>query len=199
LAPLKIRLLRWALPVAILAGVILAYPHWLRGLGNFLVAGQQPFKADIIVVLSGDDRGNRILKACELVQQGWAPKILVSGMECCYGNQESGLEIAFAVRHGYPADWFIPLPTKGTSTTAEAREIVSALARRHVGRFIVVTSNYHTRRAARIYRGLVPAERFRMVAARDWIFRPGDWWRSRDGQKQCFLEWTKTLANWAGL
>lgn len=191
--------LRWAIPLVILAAAALSSPLWLRALGNFLVCSSEPWKADIIVVLAGDDHGNRILKAAELARQGYAPKILVSGPYCCYGHVESDLAIEFAVRRGYPADWFISFPLKATSTATEARDVVRELDRRHVGRFLIVTSNYHTRRAAQIYRKVVPAERFRMVAAKDWAFRPEDWWRSREAQKQVFFELTKTLANWVGL
>jgi uncharacterized SAM-binding protein YcdF (DUF218 family) len=183
----------------VLVAAVAASPLWLRAAGGFLIATQEPSKAEMIVVLAGDDRGNRILKAAELMHQGFAPKILVSGPHCCYGNVESDLAIAFAVCKGYPAEWFVSFPTEARSTVAEAKDVVRELDRRHVGRFLIVTSNYHTRRAAQIFRHLVPADRFRMIAAPDWAFHPDDWWRSRDGQKQVFFEWSKTLANWAGL
>jgi len=171
---------------------------WLRALGGFLVSAEAPVRADMIVELGGDDHGNRILTAARLVQEGYAPKVLVSG-PAYYGRHESDLAIEFAIAHGYPAEWFLPFPIRGTSTVEEAREIVPELDRLRVGRFIIVTSNYHTRRAANVYARLVPRDRFRVVAAPDWIFRPEDWWRSREGRKQCFWEWSKTLANWGGL
>jgi uncharacterized SAM-binding protein YcdF (DUF218 family) len=176
-----------------------AYPLWLRAAGYYLVSAQEPFHADLIVVLGGDDRGNRILKASSLVKQGYAAEVLVSGPYCCYGHIESDVAIPFAVKHGYPPGWFIALPVKGTSTREEAREIVRELDRRHVRRFLVVTSDYHTRRAGRIFRKLVAPDRFRVIAAPDWAFRPDDWWRNREGQKQVFFEWAKTLASWVGL
>ncbi len=187
------------MPAALLVLVVLSHQVWLRALGGFLVRSQEPFQADMVVVLAGDDSGNRILTAARLVEEGYAAKILVSGTSCCYGRQESDLAIEFATRRGRPAAWFFSFPIRGHSTVAEAGEIVPELNRLRVRRFIIVTSNYHTRRAAGIYARLVPRDRFRVVAAPDWAFRPEDWWRSRDGRKQCFLEWSKTLANWAGL
>jgi uncharacterized SAM-binding protein YcdF (DUF218 family) len=185
--------------VVVLIVVVLTHQVWLRALGGFLVSSEEPFQAGMAVVLAGDDHGNRVLTAAQLVKEGYAPRVLVSGPDCCYGRRESDLAIQFATRHGYPAAWFVPFPIRGTSTAAEAREIVPELDRLRVGRFIIVTSNYHTRRAARVYARLAPRDRFRVVAAPDWAFRPEDWWRSREGRKQCFLEWSKTLANWAGL
>ena len=196
--PPKRRILRWAVAATILLLVLFTYQVWLRALGGFLVSADAPFHAGMIVELGGDDHGNRILTAAHLVHAGYAPKVLVSG-PAYYGRHESDLAIEFATAHGYPAESFIPFPIRGTSTVEEAREVVPELDRLRVGRFIIVTSNYHTRRAANIYARLVPRDRFRVVAAPDWIFRPEDWWRSREGRKQCFWEWSKTLANWAGL
>jgi len=199
LASERARILRWVAPISVLILLAITHQVWLRALGGFLVTAQQPFQADIIIVLAGDERGNRILTAARLVKEGYAGRILVSGPKCCYGLHESDVAIAFAVRHGFPAEWFVGFPIRGNSTVEEAREIVPELDRRHVGRFIIVTSDYHTRRAASVYGRLVPRQRFRVVSAPDWAFRPEDWWRSRDGRKQWFLEWMKTLANWAGL
>ncbi len=195
----RVRILSWAAPATFLVLAVLTHQVWLRALGGFLVSAQEPFHAGIVVALAGDDHGDRILAAARLVQEGYAPKILVSGPPCCYGRRESELAIEFAIRRGVPAAWLIPFPIEGLSTVEEAREIVPELDRLRVGRFIIVTSNHHTRRAAGVYARLAPRDRFRVVAAPDWAFRPEDWWRSRAGRKQCFLEWSKTLANWAGL
>lgn len=186
------------MPAAILILLLVTHQVWLRALGGFLVSAQEPFKADMAVALAGDEHGNRILTAARLVKEGCAPRVLVSGPDCCYGRHESDVAIEFATRHGSPAEWFISFPVLGDSTVEEARQIVPELNRLRVRRFIIVTSNYHTRRAASVYAGLVPRDRFRVVASPDWAFRPEDWWRSRSGRKQCILEWIKTLANWAG-
>ncbi len=187
------------LPLSLLVLLIAGTPLWLRAAGSYLVSAGEPGKAELIVVLAGDDHGNRILKAAELVRQGYAPKILVSGPECCYGHVESDLAIDYAVSNGYPRDWFISFPIEAHSTSVEARLILKELERRHVTHFLVVTSNYHTRRAAGIFRRLAGAERFRMVAAPDWAFAPDSWWRTRDGQKQAFFEWAKTVSGWVGM
>lgn len=191
--------LRWLIFPLVLVVIVASAPFWLPGLGSFLVKEQDPFKADMIVVLAGDQRGNRILKAAELVQRGFAPKVLVSGPGGFYGHYESDLAIAFIVKKGYPPDWFIAFPNQSTSTRQESALIIEELRRRNVRRFLVVTSNYHTRRADHLFRTLDPKAEFRVVAAPDWIFRPDSWWRTRDGQKQFAFEWMKTVAEWAGL
>lgn len=200
MAPLKSRTVRWLAAAAALAVVlILSRSYWLGALGRYLIASEEPFQADMVVVLAGDDSGHRILRAAELVRQGYAPKVLVSGPECCYGRHESDLAIPFAVQHGYPAEWFIALPAAVKSTREEALAILPELQRRRVRRFLVVTSDYHSRRAGRVYRALAPAGSFRVVTAPDVYFGAERWWHSREGRKQFLIEWMKTVAYWVGM
>jgi uncharacterized SAM-binding protein YcdF (DUF218 family) len=198
-APRTARILRW-LAGFVFVAVLIAATHslWLGALGKCLISAEAPTRADIVVVLAGDEYGFRVLKAAELVRDGYAPRVLVSGPVCCYGAYESDLAIAFAVRHGYPAGWFIPLPNQTSSTREEAQCVVQELRRRNIHRFLVVTSNYHTARAARVYRRLAPPDSFRMVAAPDRYFIADGWWRDRHSQKLFALEWLKTMAYWIG-
>jgi uncharacterized SAM-binding protein YcdF (DUF218 family) len=198
--PFRSRTLRWLAAVALLAGIlVLTRPLWLTALGRFLVESQEPFSAEMVVVLAGDDTGHRILKGAELVRQGYAPKVLVSGPECCYGNHESDLAIPFAVQQGCSQEWFIPLPHSARSTLEEARLVLRELESRHVRRFLLVTSDFHTARAARVYRRLAPRGSFRVVAASSPDFSAGGWWHSREGRKQFLIEWIKTVAYWFGI
>jgi uncharacterized SAM-binding protein YcdF (DUF218 family) len=197
---LRSRILRWLAAVAVLALILFVTRSlWLAALGGLLVESQEPFQAEMVVVLAGDQTGHRILKGGELIRQGYAPKALMSGPKCCYDRSESDLAISFAVQHGYPLDWFIPLPNSARSTVEEARVIMAELERRHVRRFLLVTSNFHTRRAASVYRRLASPGSFRVVAAFNPDFSPGGWWHSREGRKEFLLEWLKTVAYWFGI
>jgi len=175
-----------------------AYPLWFGWMGSFLVRQDGPAKAGLIVVLAGDQYGNRILKACELLREGYAPKALISGPCCYYGDIESEAEIAFGTKHGCPADRLISFPVKAMNTVDEAAELTAELHRRGVHRFLVVTSNYHSRRAGNAFRRVADPSEFRVVAAPDRFFDPGNWWKDREGQKVVFLEWSKTVATWLG-
>jgi uncharacterized SAM-binding protein YcdF (DUF218 family) len=198
-APFKSRAVRWLLVALLAAGIVLlASPFWLREMGQSLVDSEQPSRADMVVVLAGDDTGARVLKGAELVKEGYAPAVVVSGPVCCYGKHESDLAIQFVVERGYPREWFIPLPMVAHSTREEAYILARELERLKVARFILVTSDYHTRRAARVYRTLMPPGSFRIVAA-DGGYLGGGWWRSREGRKQVAMEWIKTIAYWVGM
>jgi uncharacterized SAM-binding protein YcdF (DUF218 family) len=189
--------------LAILAAVvvILALTHalWMGWMGAFLVDAESPSRADLVVVLAGDPYGNRILKAAELVKQGYATKVLVSGPAGFYGLHESDLAIPFAVKHGFPATWFVAFPHEAHSTDEEARLILPELRKRNAHRVLVVTSDFHTRRALHILRARWPDIDIHMVAAPDEFFSAYGWWHTREGRKTFFLECTKTLASLVGM
>ncbi len=191
---------RWLLFAILLTLLLIVTSHfWLAILGRYLVRSEAPVRADIIVVLAGDFSGNRILTAADLVRRGFATKALISGTSGEYGLLESDLAIPFAVRHGYPASYFIPLPNDGKSTREEASAVVAALRKLHTHRIDIVTSDYHTHRAGNIYRAQAPGLEIHMVAAPDLYFSSEGWWKNREGRKTFLLEWLKTMASWFGM
>jgi uncharacterized SAM-binding protein YcdF (DUF218 family) len=179
--------------------VALTRDQWLTALGDALVESQDAEKSDAILVLAGDNRGRRIVKACELARAGYAPVILVSGPMELYGVNEADLAIRYAVSQGCPERILNPLYTKALSTAEESMAIRDELKRRNVRSLLIVTSNYHTRRAGSIFRGTLPNISVRMIAAPDRYFEANTWWTTREGQKTFFLEASKTLAGWIGL
>jgi uncharacterized SAM-binding protein YcdF (DUF218 family) len=197
-------LLKSLLALLLLGAVVyLSRDLWLSAFGRALVHDDGAAKADIAVVLAGEYWGHRLTKAAELVRQGYVPRVLVSGPPGFYGVNEADAAIQFAIGKGYPAEWFIPLRHTALSTREEAGVVLDALKQRNIHSFLLVTSDYHTARARRIY---LNAERrrgggpdMRVVASGDQFFTAGDWWRNREGQKTVFMEWTKTLTSAFGI
>jgi uncharacterized SAM-binding protein YcdF (DUF218 family) len=114
-----------------------------------------------------------------------------------YGFDESQLAIRFAVAEGAPPGIFIPFPIRARSTVAEVQRIDAELRRRGVRKALIVTSNYHTRRARSILDHFgSPGIQYVVVAAPDEDFEPGSWWRSRDAQKVVFFEYAKLFHWW---
>jgi uncharacterized SAM-binding protein YcdF (DUF218 family) len=176
--------------------LVLFHAQILAALGNFLVKAGPPQKADAIVVLAGDGFGRRIVTAADLVKQGYAPQALVSGPNGNYGNHECDLAIPFAVKAGYPESYFVHVEHSGRSTEAEARAVAEKLRAMGAKRVILVTSDYHTRRAGKIFRKAAPDFEFFVVAAPDEFFDANNWWRNREASKIFLLEWMKTVAEW---
>lgn len=167
--------------------------------GRLLVEDDRPSKADAILVLGGDDSGMRILRAAQLATQGYSPYVLVSGPPNLLGH-DSDVTIEFAERNGYQATLFraVWLPADADSTRSEATFLGNYLRAHSLNRILLVTSNFHTRRAARLWRKQAPWIHVAVVAAPDPSFRPDGWWKTRNGQKTFLLEWMKTVAAWLG-
>ncbi len=189
-------LIAFALLFALLAAT---HAWWMAALGRMLVRDDGPARADIAVVLAGDFYGNRVVRAAELVKQGFVPQVLVSGPHMMYGSYECDLAIPFAVERGYPQSWFVRAPNEALSTRDEAAAMLAELRRRGVHRFLLVTSDYHTARAARIYRAALGNLDMRVVGAPDRYFRADGWWHNREGRKIFLVEWMKTAANALGI
>lgn len=195
---------RLLLTCAFLLVVVLASSPWSApALGWALVRDESPAKADVAVCLAGDWYGDRILKTSELVKNGFVPQVLVSSPAGAYGVREADLAIRFAVKHTFPAEWFIPSPNEALSTREEAVSLLADLRRRKVKSFLLVTSNYHTARAARVFRRALSEGgdpiTFRTVAAPHKFFQPSHWWSSRESRKIFFNEWVKTVTGPLGI
>ncbi len=171
----------------------------LGALGAYLVQAVPPQKSDAALVLAGDGWGYRILTAAQLARDGFVPKVLVSGPDGAYGYHECDLAIPFAVKHGYPQSYFVHMENSGRSTVTEAQALLPVIRRMGIHRLILVTSNFHTRRAGAIYRKLAPDLTILVVAAPDKNFTASGWWDNREAQKTFLMEWEKTVANWFGL
>ena len=197
------RFLKFLLALVLLAAILyLARPLWLRALGRALVDDEGPAKADIAVVLAGDYTGHRIDQAAGLVRKGYVPVVLVDGPPDFFGGHESTLAIQYEVAKGSPAAWFIDFPIQATSTQAEANLVVPELRRRNIHSYLLVTSDFHSARAARIFRAtqrqLGYDAAMRVVVSHGRDFNPDNWWQSREGKKAAFIEWCKTVATALG-
>jgi uncharacterized SAM-binding protein YcdF (DUF218 family) len=189
---------QWSAAVALLLAVLFR-AQIFTALGSYLIDSQAPEKADAIIVLAGDYFGHRITKGGDLVRQGFAPFALISGPSNFYGNYECDLAIPFAVKQGYDENYFVHYEHQVSSTTDEAKSFAEELHRRGAHKVLLVTSDYHTRRAAHDFRKLIPDIQFIPIAAPDQNFHAGSWWTSREGQKIFLLEWQKTVATWFGI
>jgi uncharacterized SAM-binding protein YcdF (DUF218 family) len=193
---------RWLFALLVLFALAIATwflrTYFWTALGDALVENDGPQKAQAIVVLGGDDNGTRIIKAAQLAQAGYAPYVLVSGPASLLGH-ESDDTIEYARRAGFPVSLFRPLPNNTDSTRSEAKFIGSYLRAHGIHKILLVTSNFHTRRAAHLMRHENPGLHVDVVPAPDPNFTPDRWWKSRNGEKVFLIEWIKTVSTWAGM
>jgi uncharacterized SAM-binding protein YcdF (DUF218 family) len=172
----------------------------LTGAATFLIENDGPQKTQAAEVLGGDDSGARILKAAQLAQAGYVPYVIVDGPKKLVGH-ESDILIQYVVQKGYPPSLFraLPLPGGMNSTREETAFAGKYLKEHGIQKILLVTSNYHTRRAAYLMRKQNPGLQVVAIAAADPNFDPNIWWKSREGKKVFLLEWIKTIATYFGI
>ena len=71
-----------------------------------------------------------------------------------------------------------PFRMQAQSTMDEARAMGPIFHRLGARRIILVTSNFHSRRAAQVFRLLLPEFDFRMEGSPDQTFDPQAWWKT---------------------
>lgn len=187
------RRFRLAAGMAIVGACLVIVPHIPAFAGHLLVDNDSPTSADLVVVLAGDFYGSRILTAARLVVAGYAPAALISGTETG-PVPESELALRFLEDHHFPRSLFIPYSQTASSTIDEAKALLREMRRRRVRKFLLVTSNYHSRRAGLVFRLLCLTCRFRVIAAPELAFRAESWWRTDQGREIFWREFPKLLA-----
>ena len=127
-------------------------------------------------------------------RQGYAPLVLFSGA-LYRGRPEGEFAVSYLVQLGYSPTLFAVFPQAADSTIAEAVALRGELARRHVKRAIIVTSNYHSRRAAIVLHLFCPGIDFISIPAFDSHYHPQLWWRDPGSRQIFFSEWTKIFGS----
>jgi uncharacterized SAM-binding protein YcdF (DUF218 family) len=159
-----------------------------------LIESQPAHSADLIVVLGGDFWGPRVIKGADLAVEGFAPLVLFSGPP--YRDRSEGeLAVAFLVARGYPAKLFAVFPHAAKSTIAEARALRDEFARRGARRVILVTSNYHSRRAAIVLELFCPGIDFVSIPAPDPLYDANIWWKEGDSRRLFVSELAKIIGS----
>jgi uncharacterized SAM-binding protein YcdF (DUF218 family) len=197
-SPLRKRWSRWllsALSVAfvLLGSVLLAFRQQvLIRLGEFLVVSDPLERADLIYVFAGDFWGSRVLLGANLGSKGWAPQVILSGGRYM-DDYACDLSVEFVVQHGYPRKLFVPLRMEAQSTVDEARAMGPVFHHLGAKRIILVTSNFHSRRAAQVFRLFLPEFDFRMEGSEDNSFDPEAWWTKPEQRHLLLSEYQKLL------
>ena len=194
------RKLKIALALALLAGSLwLGRNGILTWVGSYLVEVQEPQKADVIVVLGGDVSGVRALKGCQLLERGLANQMWVSGALDFFGKAESESAVAFVAARGCPTDKLTALKYPVDSTRDEAIAIGKLMRERGIKKYLLVTSNFHTRRSGKVFREMSPDLEAVVIAADNTDFPVDRWWKMRHSRRTAFNEWLKTVSYWIGL
>jgi uncharacterized SAM-binding protein YcdF (DUF218 family) len=147
-------------------------------------------KADALIVL-GDDNfyADRATRGAQLFREGKAPLIVACGRRLRPNAGIAELMEHDLVERGVPGEKIVRFTHDGDSTLEEAQALTRLVKERKWRSVMVVTSNYHTRRARYIYRRVFPqGVEVRVASARDGDFDPEHWWEKRKSIKELTRE-----------
>jgi uncharacterized SAM-binding protein YcdF (DUF218 family) len=176
--------------VILCAVLYLARRPILRFMGESLIVEDELDKADVILVLSDDNfYADRATRAAELFREGKAPVVVASGRRLRPNAGIAELMEHDLIERGVPKDKIVRFAHDADSTLEEAEELARLANIRKWHRAIVVTSNYHTRRARYIFRRVFPQGiETRVASARDGDFDSQKWWEKRKSIKELTRE-----------
>jgi uncharacterized SAM-binding protein YcdF (DUF218 family) len=178
----------------------------LRWGGYLLVASNSvPDRAQAAVVLQGSVLGEiaRVAGAVQLVRQGTVNQVLLSVPHEGYWGQSVPDAASSYLERNYGSDIasrfvFCETGPDVNSTQQEAEALMACIHQRGWQSIVVVTSNYHTRRAGWIWRrairGAQPSVSLGIDGVPDPEYQPQGWWRNRLYAKTWFYEFTKLLS-----
>jgi DUF218 domain len=193
-----LRALQWLLAAAVVIALCL-----LRWGGDLLIACDPvPGHVDAAVVLQGSIAAEkaRMAGAINLLQRGVADRVLLSVPKESYWGQAIPPVARFYLERNYGSDLaghvdFCETSGEVNSTVQEVQALSPCIQEHHWQSIVVVTSNYHTRRAGMLWRKVTRND----SKIHLWIEGVTDpefqqpWWRYRQSAKIWTMETAKLV------
>ena len=172
--------------------ILLAITAVFFFLAGRLLLVDNPEHADAILVLGGET-DVRPHKGVQLLQQGYAPRLILN-----VDNDRifhfSLPELAQRWEESLPQNAQMSVCTiTGLSTQDESQQAAQCLKRFNVHNVLIVTSDFHTRRALSIFQHELPGFHFGVAAAYDPTKFGTAWWTHREWAKTTLYEWIRLL------
>jgi hypothetical protein len=160
--------------------------------GSFLII-DRPRPSDVILVLAGETN-RRPLRALQLFSQGYGRHIVLDVPINATIYEFTQIQLAQQYIHDLPQNASVSVcAIEGLSTKAESKDAANCLARQGAKSVLLVTSDFHTRRALSIFRRELPQYTYSVAAARDDEQFGTRWWQHRQWAKTFVDEWLRLL------
>lgn len=174
---------------AALAGLL----TWVVCDWSLLVRDTPGVRSRWALTLAGEgSEADRIQTGLALLAQSRADSLALSGTPIVGTLHTSTLLLSTVAPANETRRRLIELRHNSHSTAEEAQALIPVLHSLGADTVLLVTSNFHTRRAAAIFNHIAPKGMvFLPVSAPNQAFAHG--WSDREGAKLWVLEWSKTL------
>jgi len=179
---------RWLLALALLGGLSIGAAK----AGDFLVM-DAPLPSDMILVLAGEtDR--RPERALQLLAQGYGRRVVLDVPTNSKIYEFTEIQLAQKYVQDLPQAGSVSIcPIDGLSTKDESKDAEKCLAGEGGKSVLIVTSDFHTRRALSIFRREIPGHEYSVAAARDGAQFGVKWWTRRQWAKTLVDEWLRLI------
>ncbi len=130
----------------------------------------------------------------ELLRRRYTGHLVIDVSASAVIYQHTQMEIAQAYVDRLPEAPAVTLcPIYDLSTKSESQDVSRCLYTGGVRKVLLVTSDYHTRRALSVFRKMLPNYDFEAAA----VFDPKTfgvlWWQHREWAKTALVEWAKLI------
>ena len=181
-------------------GIINFFPFLLTAYAEFFTVNNATRGTDTIVVLSGNIE-TRLPLAIQLCSEGYAQQILLTEprhsntrLKNILADEKSvSMAIKEALKVRVPADVVPSLKGGATSTFDEARDLLNYSQEERFKHLIIVTDNYHTRRALYAFKKVFKGTEVRLevMCAKNDIYNETNWWQTDKGIEAYITEGIK--------
>ena len=152
-----------------------------------------PQPSDLILVLAGET-DHRPMRALELLHQGFGRRVMIDVPADAKIYDVSQLDLAERYVRNLPDSAAVRVcPIVGLSTREETHDVEKCLDPQDGARILIVTSDFHTRRALSIFRHELRDKAFSVAAAHNPPEFGTRWWTHRQWAKTLALEWLRLL------
>ncbi|MGA2920782.1 MAG: YdcF family protein [Candidatus Sulfotelmatobacter sp.] len=179
----------WVVALALLA--VLSVGLAMKA-GSFLIV-DAPRSSDVILVLAGEtDR--RPQRALQLLAQGYGRRVVLDVPAKAKIYEFTQVDLARKyIEHLPQAAPLSICSIEGLSTKEEAKDAENCLRREGAKSVLIVTSDFHTRRALEIFRREIPGHEYSVAASRNDGEFGGRWWTHRQWAKTFVDEWLRLI------
>jgi len=185
----RVRKRRW---IFALVPVGVLFVWFAANAGRILVI-DAPERSDVILVLAGET-DQRPTTGLRFLNQGYGRRVVIDVPAAVKIYETTQVELAEKYVRDLPQAGSIRVcPIEGLSTRDEAHDAEQCLAGESGNRILLVTSDFHTRRALITFRHEIRTKTFSVAAAHDEAQFGPRWWTHREWSKTCFYEWLRLL------
>ena len=191
---------RFLLCLAIFLVILAAIAGFTMKYGASLLRVNQPKHSDVILVLGGGMDDSRYWRAVDLMNDGYAGKIVLDAEAAGEKYGKSNADLALDFLQSVHAEHTTVCPVYQDSTYGETEDVARCLAPMKVTSVLIVTSDYHTRRAFATFKARLPqyqwsiADSFAPYEDGAPQRMPGDdWWKNRRWAKTVLEEWERLI------